>query len=131
MLEGGGGLRFSSKARQVRFGCPLTESNDFQCNRAVETFLPRTEHHALAAASDFFQQFVVAKVGQRLRGARCFLILASSSSICFNIFNRAAVTASGYRGGREQTKAGLEQATGAAPLLARRVGFPRRTLGKV
>src|SRR5437762_6552207 len=115
MLEGGGGLRFSAKARQVRFGCPLAESNDFQRNRPVETFLPRTEHHALTAASDFFQQFVIAKVGQRL--CRTLSLFSRGRSIRvtrFNIFSAATVIASGYRRAPEQAKAGLEQATGAA-----------------
>jgi hypothetical protein len=50
------------------------------------------KNHALTAATDDFQQFVIAQLSQYLGNARCFLVLASSSrSILFNISSRAAV----------------------------------------
>jgi hypothetical protein len=49
-------------------------------------------NHALTAATDHFQQLVIAQLSQYLGNARCFLVLASSSrSILFNISSRAAV----------------------------------------
>jgi hypothetical protein len=45
----------------VRFARPLAESNDFQRDCAVETFLPGAKYHALTAATDFFQQLIVAQ----------------------------------------------------------------------
>ena len=64
MIEAGGGLRFPSKALQVRFRRPLAESNDFKSDGAIETFLPRTKNDALSAAADFLQQFVITEISQ-------------------------------------------------------------------
>ena len=48
----------------------------FKRDGAIETFLPRAKYHALTAAADFLQQFVVAEVSQHLRGARGLFVLA-------------------------------------------------------
>src|ERR1700757_2147657 len=66
-----------------------------QCNRKSECddqVLMGAINHALTAATDHFQQFVIAQLSQYLGNARCFLVLANSNrSILFNISNRAAV----------------------------------------
>ena len=69
MIEAGGGFRFPAKALQMRVGSPMAQANDFESDSAVETFLPRAINHALAATTDYLQQFIVAKVGERL--CRC------------------------------------------------------------
>ena len=55
MIEAGSGFRFPAKALQMRFGRPMAEANHFEGNCAVETFLPRTINHTLAAATDYLQ----------------------------------------------------------------------------
>src|SRR5206468_11404662 len=116
MIEAGGGFRLQTETLEMRLRGPLAETDDFQRHCAVKTFLPRTKHHALTAATDFFQQFVIAQLSQHLGGARCFFTMGSSRSIRFNIFSGAAVTAAGYRCVREQTKRGFEKASWAASL---------------
>ena len=117
MLQASCRFRFEAKALQVGFARPLTKANDFYSDCAIETLLPRTEHHALTAASDFFQQFVIAKVRQPLRRMWTLSRLGRSIGVTpFNIFNGAAALASGYRRAREQTKAGLEETARAASL---------------
>ena len=61
---------FQTKAPDVRFARPLAESNDFQRDCAVETFLPGAKYHTLTAATDFFQQLVVAQVSLEVPTAR-------------------------------------------------------------
>jgi hypothetical protein len=45
--------------------------------------LPCAEYYALSAATDFFQQFLVAQFSEKLGGASCFFIMASSRIIRF------------------------------------------------
>ena len=45
----------------------MAERDHFERNDSIETFLPRAINHALPAASDFFQQFVIAKILHRRR----------------------------------------------------------------
>src|SRR5437016_3328609 len=115
----------------MRFRRPVTVSYDFERHCAVKTFLVCTINHALTAAADLFQQFIVAKVGQRLCRTRSLFNVGRSVCITrFNIFNGAAVirlrrgyggrVPSGYRWLREETKACLKQA-GCAKSF-RRVG---------
>jgi hypothetical protein len=59
-----GSFGFAAKPFQVRFARPLTKTNDFQSDYAVETLLPRPKHDPLTAATDFFEQFVVAEVSR-------------------------------------------------------------------
>ena len=40
------------------------KADDFECDGAIETFLSRAINYALTAATDFLQQFVVAKVSK-------------------------------------------------------------------
>jgi hypothetical protein len=92
MLETGCGFRFSAKSLQMRFGGPRAQADHFERHGAIEAFLMGAINHALTAATDLFQQFVIAQLSQYLGNARCFLVLASSSrSILFNISSRAAV----------------------------------------
>jgi len=98
MIEAGGGFRLQTKTLKMRFGRPLTKTDHFQRHCAVKTFLPRAKYHALSAASDFLQQFVVAQFSQHLGDTRGFFTIGSSIRIPrFNIFSGAAVIASGYR----------------------------------
>ena len=73
MFETGGGFRFTTKAFQMRFGGPMAQADHFERDDAIETLLVRAIHHTLTATADFLQQFVVAKVAQRLCLICCFL----------------------------------------------------------
>ena len=73
MLQTGGRFRFAPEAFQVRLGRPMAEANDLQRDCAVQTFLPRAIDHALTAATDFLEQFVITKLSQHLGRARRFL----------------------------------------------------------
>src|SRR5438132_7988622 len=98
----------------MRLCRPVSQTDYFESYCAVETFLPGAIHDTLTAATDLFQQFIVAKVGQRLRGTWSLPNMKRSIRITrFNIFNRGAVVASGYGRAREEIKACLKQASGA------------------
>ena len=71
MIQAGGGFRFPAKALQMRVGSPMAQADHLESNSAVETFLPRAIDYALAATTDFFQQFVIAKIAERLCLIRC------------------------------------------------------------
>jgi hypothetical protein len=73
MLETGGGFRFATETFEVRLRGPMPQADDLECNRAVETFLPRAINHALTAAADFLLQFVIAEISQHLCPPRCFV----------------------------------------------------------
>ena len=64
MVQARCGFRFSAKAFQMRFRSPMAEANHFECNRAIQTFLPGAIDDTLTATADLLQQFVVAKVSQ-------------------------------------------------------------------
>jgi hypothetical protein len=66
MIEAGGSFGFPAKALQVRFARSLTKANNFERDCAVETLLAGAKHHALTAATDLLQQFVVAQLSQQL-----------------------------------------------------------------
>jgi hypothetical protein len=60
--------------------------------------LSRAKYHALTAAADFFQQFVVAQFSEKLGGASRFFIMASSRSIRFIVCGLVHTTGiTGYR----------------------------------
>jgi hypothetical protein len=44
----------------VRFGGPGTETDYLKCDSAIETFLIGAVNHALTAAADLLQQFILA-----------------------------------------------------------------------
>src|SRR6266567_6099333 len=67
-----GGFRFQAKALEMRFRRPVTETDDFQRDDPIQTFLPRAINHALAAAANLFLQFVIAEVCQHPPGARSY-----------------------------------------------------------
>src|SRR6266545_7095130 len=94
MIEASCGFRFPAEALQVRFGRPLTKTNDFQCDCAVETSLPCAEHHALAASTNFLKQLVVAELSKRLSNTRRFFAIRHFSR--FGPFRGAGVNAAGY-----------------------------------
>ena len=71
MIQTRSGFGFPSKALQMRVSSPTPQANDLERYCPVETFLPPAIDHTLAAATDFLQQFVVAKVGERLWWTRC------------------------------------------------------------
>jgi len=132
MLEAGGSFGLEPETLKMRLRGPLAETDNFERNTAVETFLPRPEHYSLTASANFFQQLVIAKVRQRL--CRMWSPLSMRRGIrviCFNIFNEAAVirlrrgyggrVAGGNGRAREQTKAGLEETAWTASL--RSVGW--------
>src|SRR5262249_45782791 len=70
MIEPGCGLRFQMEALQMPSGSQLTQRDDLQCDGAIEAFLSCSIHKALSTATEFFEQFVVAKVGHVLARVR-------------------------------------------------------------
>src|SRR6266480_5322245 len=62
MVQMSGGLRFPSKALEMRVSGPMAQADHFKRHRAVKAFLPRAINHALTATADFFQQFVVTEI---------------------------------------------------------------------
>ena len=66
MIQAGGGFGFPTKAFQMRLRGPLAKANDFQCDCSVETFLARAINNALAASTDFLEQFVVTEIHQHV-----------------------------------------------------------------
>ena len=62
VIQARGGFGFKAKALQMRVGSPMTQTDHFEGNRAIETFLPRPVHDALTTTTDFFLEFVIAKV---------------------------------------------------------------------
>src|SRR6266536_3098281 len=90
MIETGRGFGFEVEPLQMRFGCPLTKSDDLQRDGTVETLLPRPIYQALSAAAYFLQEFVVAKVGHGFGSARCLSSLRRNIGINrFNVFSGA------------------------------------------
>ena len=72
----------------------------FKRDCAIETFLPGAKHHALTAATDLFQQFVIAELSQQLSGARGFVVRRSFSSAAEFSSAGVAVAPSQRLGGR-------------------------------
>src|SRR5512132_688286 len=70
MVQTGCRFGFDMKTFQMRFRRQLTQTDNFQCDRAIETLLPRSIDKALTATAHFFQEFVVSKVGYFLGSAR-------------------------------------------------------------
>jgi hypothetical protein len=136
MVEAGGRFRFETKTLQVRFRGPLAQADHFECDGAVEAFLSRAVNYALATSADFLQQFVVAKISKHLWAPRDGLAVASRSRSFFSVCCSRSLIVSGvirlrrgyggqvdlgHRFVREQTKAGLEQASraGSLPCVSR------------
>ena len=65
VLKAGRSLSFPAKALQMRFRGPSSQTNYFERDDAIETFLMSAINNTLAAAANFLQQLVVAKLGQR------------------------------------------------------------------
>src|SRR5262245_53674687 len=116
MIKARGGFRFPSKALEMRFLRPMAQANYFESNSAVQTFLPRAIHHALATATDYLQQFVITEV------AECFCAIEFLVSIrCYRTIIVAGVIRlrrgyggqadPGYSFASQQIKAGLKQAS--------------------
>src|SRR5437660_11626984 len=105
MLQAGGGFRFAAESLQVRFRGPMTEADNLERDCAIQTFLPGAIDYALTAASDFFQQFVIAKITKHFSQARSTALVGQRRSRVFNVAS-------------EQTEARLQQ-TGAAKFLRR------------
>src|SRR5205814_6022213 len=93
------------------FGGPMTETDYLERYGAVETFLTGPINHALTAAADFLQQFIVAQVDRRFCQTRSFPDLGRSMGV--TISNRTALVVGGQRRGRKQTETCLKQ-TGRA-----------------
>ena len=77
----------------------MAEADHFQCHRAVETFLPCPIDYALTAATDFFLDFVIAKVSKHSCRSRAFLSIRRSHAII-----KTGVTDPGCRFVYEKTK---------------------------
>src|SRR6266403_6352850 len=75
VLEAGGSFGLAAESFQVRFGGPRTQSKQFERDSTVQTFLMGAIHHALAAPTNFLQQFVVAKVSEYLCRPRSLLLI--------------------------------------------------------
>jgi hypothetical protein len=50
----------------MRVGSPVAQADHSKSDGAVQTFLPCAINHTLAATTDYFQQLIVAKVGERV-----------------------------------------------------------------
>src|ERR1051325_994159 len=60
MLEGAGGLGFGGETSDKRVAGEFAEEEGFDGNNAIEGNLARAKNDAHAAASDFFEQFIIA-----------------------------------------------------------------------
>jgi hypothetical protein len=96
----------------MRLRGPLAETDNFECNSAVETFLSRAINDALTAAANFFQQLIIAQLSEHLHRA-----LASRGVLYSCYIGRVSILV------HKRIKAGLEQATGAA-------SFPENVRGR-
>src|SRR5205807_9474442 len=105
MLKTGAGFRFTTEPLQVPSRASMTEADNLERDCAIQTFLPGAIDDALTAASDFFQQFVIAKITQHFSQARSTALVGQRRSRVFNVAS-------------EQTEARLQQ-TGAAKFLRR------------
>src|SRR5215467_10593830 len=88
----------------MRFGGPVAQANNFKRNGAIQAFLAGPIYHSLPTASDFLQQFVIAKIGERLCPIR---FLFNTGQWPGSI--RARSIESGYRIMSQQIKSGLKQ----------------------
>ena len=120
MVEAGGGFRFQTKPLKMRFGRPLTKTDHFQRHCAVETFLSRAINYSLTASANFLP---VTRNRPGLRGS------PTSAH-----FPWQAVLGLDRRDVHPRSQADQGQSGAGNPgniLLARRVEFLPRTLGKV
>ena len=65
MVQACGRFRFATESFHVRFRGPMTQGDHLECDDAIETFLPGTVNHALAAPTDFFQWLVITELDRR------------------------------------------------------------------
>jgi hypothetical protein len=77
MVQASGSLGLQAKPLQMRRRGPMSQRNDFERDRSIETFLPCTVNDALGAAPDFSAQLVIAEVRRDSRTTRAFTV-----SIC-------------------------------------------------
>jgi len=80
MIETRGSFGFTTEAFHVRLARPRPKTDYFECDRAIETFLPGTKNDALTAATNLFEQLVIAEVPQHFRQT-----LASLVRMCWPI----------------------------------------------
>jgi hypothetical protein len=64
VLEAGSSFGFAAESFQVCFGGPRPQAKHFERDSTVQTVLMGAINHALAPATDFLQQFVIAEVCQ-------------------------------------------------------------------
>src|SRR5215831_4390001 len=55
MVKARSGFGFQTKALQVRWCCPLTEADNFQCNNAIEALLPGAKNDSLSTPANLFE----------------------------------------------------------------------------
>ena len=103
MLEAGRSFGLQTETLEMRLRGPLAETDNFERNTTVETFLPRPKHYSLTASANFFQQLIVAQLSEHLHRA-----LASRGVLHSYYIGRVSILV------HKRIKAGLEQATGAA-----------------
>ena len=80
MFEAGSSFRFPAKALQMCFGRPRAQTNYFERDGAIETFLMSAINYALTAATNFLQQLVVAEFALELVPESSRLLLRSGAS---------------------------------------------------
>src|SRR5262249_53302745 len=66
MLKTCGCFGLATEAFQVRFTRAMPKSHDFKRHEAIQTFLASAINNALAAAADFLQGLVIAKLREDL-----------------------------------------------------------------
>src|SRR5215467_7128369 len=64
VLEAGGSFGLAAETLQMRFGGPKTQSKQFERNSPVQTFLMLAVNNALAAPTNFLQQFIITEVSE-------------------------------------------------------------------
>src|SRR6516225_2947411 len=69
MIDADGSFGFPTKTLHVHSARPLAKANDFQRDCTIETLLSCAKYHALATATDFLQQFVIAQLSKGPREA--------------------------------------------------------------
>src|SRR6266508_4487467 len=92
IFQAGGRFRFPAESSQMRFGGPRAQTDHFERDGAIETFLIGAINYALTAASNFLQQRVVSEVREHSKRLRGFL-----SVRCSNAFGAARLGDLGYR----------------------------------
>jgi len=87
MFETRSSFGLPAKPFQVRFGGSRAHANHLECHCAIETVLMRPVNHALTAATDDFQQFVITQLSQCLYSGAGFLLWREAAAAFASTFS--------------------------------------------